>query len=76
MWGGTVCDYLWKKYWQNEKDWDCLKILKENGMNWVRVGVLVKETPELNRIPKENWGRLCRDAWNSLEYAEAILNWY
>ena len=73
--GGTVVDYLWKTVWGGQTQWDCLGQLRDNGMNWVQVGVLRKSDEQLANTPFEEWGILKVDGcgWSTLEYAEAIL---
>lgn len=75
MLGGTVVDYLWKTVWGGQTQWDCLGQLRDNGMNWVRVGVLMKSDEQLANTPFEEWGSLKVDGygWSTLEYAKAIL---
>jgi len=74
--GGVVCDYLAKRVWgQYWKQLDPLQTLKENGFQWVRVGVLTTSSQDLrNTLPSE-WGILPwqDEYWSSLEYAEQIL---
>lgn len=73
--GGTMVDYLWKTVWGGQTQWDCLGQLRDNGMNWVRVGVLRKSDEQLANTPFEKWGSLKVDGygWSTLEYAQAIL---
>ena len=75
MLGGTVVDYLWKTIWGGNENWDCLGQLRDNGMNWVRVGVLMESNEQLASAPVEDWGDLSVSGfgWSTLEYAEAIL---
>ncbi len=73
MFGGTVVDYLWKTIWGENEDWDCLGQLRDNGMNWVRVGVLMQNNERLAETPVEDWKSLPMQGWSTVEYAEAIL---
>lgn len=61
--GGTAYDWLGMKllggYWTEV---DPLQILKENGMDWNRVGVLIKHCPI--GYP---------ESWCSIEYAEEVM---
>lgn len=63
MLGGTVVDYLWKTVWGGQIQWDCLGQLRDNGMNWVRVGVLMKSDEQLANTPFEEWGSLEVDGY-------------
>jgi len=75
--GGVVCDYLaktlWDHYWE-EPD-GCLKLLKNGGMEWVRVGVTTVRSELLAKTPTEQWGSLPWDPlfWSSREYTGEIL---
>lgn len=73
MLGGTVVDYVAKEVWGGQENWDCLGQLRDNGMNWVRVGVLMKENEELAKTPFDQWGTIGQQGWSTLEYAEYIL---
>ncbi len=74
--GGVVCDYLarmvWDRFW---KQGHPLQLLRTNGMEWVRVGVLTTSSSYLSNTPAAQWSSLpWRDEyWSSLEYAEEIL---
>jgi len=70
-----VVDYLWKKTWSN-KSWDPLGAMRDNGMNWVRVGVEMKDSPALASKDSKDWSTLPSgdsSYWSSKEYALAIL---
>lgn len=74
MLGGTVVDYLSKTIWGGYEDWNCLGQLRESGMNWVRVGVLMKNDETLAGLPVDQWNTVPQQGWSTVEYAEAILN--
>jgi len=61
--GGTAYDWLWLKllegYWEKL---DPLQVLKQNGMDWNRVGVLIKHDPVGDPV-----------TWCSVEYAEEVM---
>jgi arabinogalactan endo-1,4-beta-galactosidase len=61
--GGTAYDWLGLsfpgRYW---KKLDPLQVLKQNGMDWNRVGVLIKH------YPIGHW-----ESWCSIEYAEEVM---
>lgn len=76
MLGGTVCDYMNYEIWSTS--WEkgvLMKRLKENGFNWVRVGVQMKDSPELENNDILKWNTFpWRDLyWSSVQYASAIL---
>jgi len=74
--GGVVCDYLahriWGKRWQQVHPLD---VLRENGFDWVRVGVLTRSSASLRATPPAQWGALPwrGEYWSSVEYAGEIL---
>jgi arabinogalactan endo-1,4-beta-galactosidase len=74
--GGVVCDYLakqtWDRFWKQDHP---LRLLKTNGLEWVRVGVLTTSSSYLSNTPPAQWPTLPwrGEYWSSLEYAGEIL---
>jgi arabinogalactan endo-1,4-beta-galactosidase len=74
--GGVVCDYLahrvWGTRWQQAHP---LQTLRENGFDWVRVGVLTRSSSPLRATPPAEWKALPwrGEYWSSVEYAGEIL---
>ena len=74
MLGGTVCDYLQFKLWYGGFiDANPLQVMKENGFNWVRVGVLMKEDETLDGLPYDEWNTVQARGWSTKPYAKRIL---
>lgn len=61
--GGTAYDWLGMKLWGGHwTELDPLHVLKKNGLNWNRIGVLIKNCPVGDS-----------ECWCSIEYAEEVM---
>lgn len=75
--GGVVCDYLAHLFWGGE--WQSvhpLDVMKQNGFDTVRVGVLTSSSPLLRGTPVSQWTSLGwhDEFWSSREFAMEILH--
>lgn len=78
--GGQVQYYLAQENWDSHwEELDPLKVLRENGMDWIQVRLTTASIPELRNTDPENWDKLPDENWweyfhdGSLEYVEQIL---
>ncbi|MDI6803776.1 MAG: glycosyl hydrolase 53 family protein [Bacteroidota bacterium] len=75
--GGTANDYMayreWSSYWKYQNP---LQVMKNNGFNWIRVGVLTTSSQLLAATPYQNWPSLGwqNEFWCSREFAERVLH--
>lgn len=75
--GGTAYDYMAYREWST--DWkyqNPLQVMKNNGFNWIRVGVLTTSSQLLATTPYQNWPSLGwqNEFWCSREFAERVLH--
>jgi arabinogalactan endo-1,4-beta-galactosidase len=75
--GGIVIDSLWQRTWENKwKEVDPIQVLRENGVEWVRVLVDITKSQELSDTPPEQWSTLDAkydEYYYSREYVEQIM---
>ncbi|MBS3788935.1 glycosyl hydrolase 53 family protein, partial [Candidatus Bipolaricaulota bacterium] len=78
--GGQIQYYLAHKNWDDHwKEVNPLKVLHENGMDWIQVRLTTTSIDELRNTGPEEWDDLPDEDWweyfhgGSLEYVEQIL---
>ncbi|MBI2302914.1 MAG: glycosyl hydrolase 53 family protein [Armatimonadetes bacterium] len=74
MLGSTACDYVAHQAWDlRAPGWQPLRVLRDHGLTWARVGVTTRDCPELDDAA--DWhGIPWRGAfWSCRQYAARIL---
>ncbi len=74
--GGVVSDYLAGQYWGTAwRAINPLDVMKQNGFDTVRVGMLTTSSPLLKNTPTSQWSPLGwhDEFWGSREFATEIL---
>ena len=74
--GGVVSDYIYHRVWGGKwRKTNPLQELRNNGMEWVRVGVTTVSDPELKATPTTQWGALPWKSsfWSSQEAVGQVL---